>query len=299
MVKNITVVMYSDPHQPFYYPGSDVKGAVTVSTDTPKDYDSIGVKLYGRADVQWTVRDGNRSRTYSNIVIYIKRRYILWSKENSPVDKLPRGEHTFPFQYQLPQNIPPSFEGTVGRVRYEIRVKVVRSGLLKANHKASTFLAVREHADLLRLCMEPRMYDKSSRVSCLCFNFGSINMTCNVPRTGFSPGDVIPLGVHIENLTTKIVYIQALLKRYDIYIARGGSTNRPRGQFCSVNSPPIQAGEIASYDTHQTLQIPEEAPATIRNCSCISVEYTLVIRAIIPMAPNVKVKIPIVVQSNS
>jgi 16S rRNA A1518/A1519 N6-dimethyltransferase RsmA/KsgA/DIM1 with predicted DNA glycosylase/AP lyase activity len=223
----------------------------------------------------------------------------LWTKVTSPVGWLPRGEHTFPFQYQLPQNIPPSFEGTVGSVRYEIRAKVVRSGLLKANHRASTFLAVREHADLLRLCMEPRMYDKSSRVSCLCFNFGSINMTCNVPRTGFSPGDVIPLSVHIENLTTKIIHIKAFLKRYDIYFASGGRTNRLRMRFHSVNSPPIQAGEITSYDTHQTLQIPEEVSATIRNCSCISVEYTLVIRAVIPMASNVTVKISIVVQPNS
>jgi hypothetical protein len=54
MVKNITVVVYSDPDQPFYYPGSDVKGAVTVSTDTPKNYDSIVVKLYGKANVHWT-----------------------------------------------------------------------------------------------------------------------------------------------------------------------------------------------------------------------------------------------------
>jgi sporulation-control protein spo0M len=299
MVKNITVVVYSDPHQPFYYPGSDVKGAVTVSTDTPKDYDRIVVKLYGRADVQWTEGSGDNSTTYSNNVTYIKQRYILWSKENSPVGELPMGEHTFPFQYQLPQNIPPSFEGIVGRVRYEIRAKVVRIGLLKANHRASTFLAVREHAELMRLCVEPQMCDKSSRVSCLCFNFGSINMTCNVPRTGFSPGDAIPLSAHIENLTTKIIYIQALLKRYDIYIARGGNKNRPRKQYRLVNSPSIQAGEITSFDTHQSLKIPEEVPATLKSCSCISVEYALVIRAVIPMAPNVKVKIPIVVQPDS
>jgi hypothetical protein len=71
MVKNITVVVYSDPDQPFYYPGSYVKGAVTVSTDTPKDYDSIVVKLYGRANVHWTESDNSgghhSSRTYSNI----------------------------------------------------------------------------------------------------------------------------------------------------------------------------------------------------------------------------------------
>jgi hypothetical protein len=98
-------------------------------------------------------------------VIYIKQRYILWSKGNSPVGELPKGEHTFPFQYQLPQNIPPSYESIVGRVQYEIRAKVVRirSGLLKAKYKASTFIAVREHADLLRLCMEPQMYNKSHR----------------------------------------------------------------------------------------------------------------------------------------
>jgi hypothetical protein len=179
------------------------------------------------------------------------------------------GKHTFPFQYLLPQNIPPSYETIIGRVQYMIVAKVVRSGLLKFNHRASTFLAVREHTDLMRSRMKPRMYKKSRQVSCLCFNFGSINMTYNMPRTGFSPGDVIPLSVHIENLTTKVIHIKAFLKRSDIYYLRGGQKERLKKRFHLVNSPPIQAGEITSYDTHQTLQIPEEAPATIRNCSCI------------------------------
>ena len=62
-----------------------------------------------------------------------------------------------------------------------------------------------------------------------------------------------------------------------------------------MTSAPIYAGEITSFDC-QSVQIPPEVPATIRSCSCISVEYTVVIRAVIPLMPSVTMKIPVVVQ---
>ena len=37
-------------------------------------------------------------------------------------DKIPGGSHTWPFQFTLPRNIPSSFEGTVGWVRYSLKV---------------------------------------------------------------------------------------------------------------------------------------------------------------------------------
>ena len=300
MSKRIGIVLY-DPHQPYYYPGSYVNGAVVVTTDEPKDYSRIDVKLYGRAHVHWTSSSGTgenrQTQSYSNNVIYILQTYFLWKKEDSPTGKLPMGVHTFPFQYQLPQDIPRSFESAIGQIRYEIMVEIVRSGLLKANYKASTLLNIGEHADLVRLYMEPQMCDTSSTVSCLCFNFGSVNMTCNVPRTGFNPGDTIPFGAHIENLTTKKVHIQTFLRSETTFTAHGGRTNIKRYHYFLLTHPPIQAGGIASLEG-QSLQIPPDVPSTLRNCHCISIEYMLVIKALISFAPDVSLKIPIVIQHN-
>ena len=200
------------------------------------------------------------------------------------------------FQHHLPDNIPPSFEGFSGTVRYEIRAKIVQKGLLKVSHEVKAFLMVRERPDLTGLWMQPQVFDKASRVNCLCFNFGSMSMICNMPRTAFSPGDTIPISVHIENLTTKKVCISAFLQRKDTFTAHFGHEGYLRKQFSpSVTSAPIHAGEITSFDG-QSVQIPPEVPATTRSCSCISVEYTVVIRAVIPLMPSVTMKIPVVVQ---
>lgn len=136
---------------------------------------------------------------------------------------------------------------------YEIRAKIVQNRWLKADHEFIAVLNVKEHADLMRLCMEPRLFDKATRVHFLFFNFGSINMACNMPQTGFFPGDTIPISVHIENLTTKIIHIRAYLRRKDMftayhaYHARQIGKRMKKKQFPFLVSPPIQAGEITSF----------------------------------------------------
>lgn len=46
---------------------------------------------------------------------------IIFNLDNNSEDAnnpLPAGQHTFPFQLQLPQDLPPSFEGAYGYIRY-------------------------------------------------------------------------------------------------------------------------------------------------------------------------------------
>ena len=306
MVKGIKIILYNQVDH--YFPGSEVSGAVVVTTDKPKEYSSIVVKLFGRADVHWTEERGSgedrTTESFTNQDTYIKQRLVLWSRETAPLGELPIGEHTFPFQYQLPEDIPrsfessPTFEGSRGKIRYEIRAKIVQDHLLKINHRASTFLAVREQLDLRGLCMEPQTFDKASQVNCLCFNFGSMNMMCNMPCTGFSPGDTIPISVHIENLTTKNIRVRAVLQRQEVYTSYSGRTNRPIIQCSVTTSPQIRAGEITSFEG-RSLQIHPEVSETLRSCSCISVEYAVVVTAIVPLALNVSMMIPIVIQQSS
>ena len=44
---------------------------------------------------------------------------------------------------------------------------------------------------------------------------------------------------------------------------------------------------------------PPGVPETLRSCSCISVEYAVVVTAIVPLAPNVTMTIPVVIQQSS
>ena len=77
MVKGIKIILYNQEYDlDHYFPGSEVSGAVVVTTDKPKEYSSIVVKLFGRADVLWTEQRGSGENqttvSFTNQDTYIK-----------------------------------------------------------------------------------------------------------------------------------------------------------------------------------------------------------------------------------
>lgn len=56
------------------------------------------------------------------------------------------GLHTFPFSYNLPHNIPSSFEHRIGKVRYSIKAILHRPW--KFDHKISKQLTINTPFDL-------------------------------------------------------------------------------------------------------------------------------------------------------
>ncbi len=164
MVKDIKLLLDSIHHSP----GSTVQGKLIVSVDKPKNYHSIVVKLWGGAKVHWTETTGTGEHretcTYSNSETYIDVEIAVWKLENSPTGDLPIGEHCFPFSFQLHQNMPPSFEGECGQVRYEVKSRIVQSGLINAVTKSKHAIKGRlivegpgttPNPDIQRLYYEP------------------------------------------------------------------------------------------------------------------------------------------------
>lgn len=295
MVKAIKIVVHNDGDHHHHHPGSDVKGEVVVTLDEPKEYSKLTVKLIGEAEVTWTVVTGvgdERTETeYNNKVKYIKKRDVLWTKESS---ELTAGENSFPFTIKLPKDAAPSFKGQHGEVEYKIKAKLTEGKDTKHKAKKVHVTVAEDGADLMRSCMEPQTFDKDAQVRLLCFNFGTMSMICKLPRTGFSPGEAIPIDVHVENQSTKIVNIQAILLRKDTFTSKQGRRKYLRNELTSIDSPPIQPGEITDFEG-KSVQISRDVPPTMKSCSCISVEYTLVINADVPWAPDVSIKIPIAI----
>lgn len=60
-----------------------------------------------------------------------------------------RGDHKFPFTFVLPPELPTSFEGQYGFVRYTIKVTIERSW--KFDHEYKFPVTVLEHFDLNRI----------------------------------------------------------------------------------------------------------------------------------------------------
>ena len=110
-----------------YYPGQEVSGSIQIVVREPKWYQYVGVGLEGKGRVRWTEthstsRGGDgRTITYSDNETYVDLIFIVWGNKEAPQPtKLDPGTSTFPFQFTIPPNCPPTFDSQTGRIHYRL-----------------------------------------------------------------------------------------------------------------------------------------------------------------------------------
>ena len=164
--------------------------------------------LRGYADVRWSEssRTGdNRTVTYHSHEDFIYQSITLWSRENALNHEFSPGSYQFPFALSLQSSgrpLPPSFEGTVGHIRYEIEATIVKVSALKQNKRITARIAVTSVVDpnIVPNVRLPKVLQVEKTLCCLCCASGPICLTARVPRTGFCIiQDAIPFEVDIEN----------------------------------------------------------------------------------------------------
>ena len=137
-----------------FFSGEVVNGQVIVDLTDQKKFRKIKLELVGRGEVHWTETrrisrrdsDGNtRSETvtdhYRNSERYFQQEVVLHQGPG-----LPPGLHVLPFSLMLPPNLPSSFEGQHGNVRYFLKADIVRDW--KWNHKVKQHIMVNGILDL-------------------------------------------------------------------------------------------------------------------------------------------------------
>ena len=291
MVKPIKIIL----DDPYYYPGSVVKGSVLVSADKPKQYVKISIEILGFARAKWT--ESNGSRTYTlieNTLRYIEQKCVLWSRERSPTGNLPAGEHSFPFSVQLPYQAPPSFKSFTGKIVYQMEAKITPRSLFNINSHAKVTLDVRSH--IPSICMRPKDEELDSRLTfCCCYNFGQVIVNCSIPRSGYVTQEAIPISMEIDNQSNKNIYIHASISKIVEYKSGRDQTKTCRSCNLSVSkSQSIPPGTTSLLE--KLLNIPRKLPVSITNCPVLSVNYFLVIQAnASTIGSSETMKIPIVI----
>ena len=125
-----------------YFGGQTIWGKVVISSNTKMtNIENIRVKLTGFADVHWTEFNDEHVYHYRNHEEYLKNEIVIHN------GYLPVGLHAFPFSFILPANLPSSFEGQHGHVRYYVETKLVRSGFFTLTKKKQ-FVTINSLVDL-------------------------------------------------------------------------------------------------------------------------------------------------------
>ena len=245
------------PPNGVYFPGMTVSGTVILVTDDSdelKDYKNIEVRIVGDADVYWTethtTGSGENQRTstvtYHSHETYIDTFVRVWDNETCGGSSFPVGSHPFPFSLQLVgNNLPPSYEGTVGRIRYTLTSKIVKSGLLKRNKTCEAVLTVARVVDINTPSLQrQKAMEVQKTICCLCCASGPIVITARIPRSGYCTAtDAIPLEVVIENGSNRNIRNVASLRKVVQYTARG------HHRYDSVKLASIFSDRITAHDS--------------------------------------------------
>ncbi|XP_043096230.1 arrestin domain-containing protein 3-like [Puntigrus tetrazona] len=285
--------------------GDIVEGRVVLEVTKEIKADSFFVKLTGDADVRWTEGSGDDETTYSDHERYFKlKQYFIQENSKKGISEknttlldgetygpvIRPGSHVFPFTFQLPQqNMPPSFKGFHGWVKYVLTVKLSRPW--KSTSSTCTELNFVQRNDGTNdHLLQPQSGTQDKKMKL--FGSGKMSMAVTTEKTGYVQGETIRVFVDIDNSSSRDIKLKYSLKQQQTFIA-GRSTNRGHKDIVKETRDRIPSGEKSKFILDMIL--PPDLTVTIENCRIIKVQYELKVYLDVSFASDPEVKFPVVI----
>ncbi|XP_072521180.1 arrestin domain-containing protein 3-like [Salminus brasiliensis] len=304
-IKELT--LHYDPvnEQNTFTNGDAVEGRVFLEVSKEANISCFYIKCKGDADVRWTERHHDRNHTYHSHERYFKLKQVFIQDPSKPAQTEPNvilvtgetysnvvrpGRHVFPFSFQLPHgNMPPSFKGHHGSIKYILEVTLDRSWKLDQTAKAEINFVPKIEASGPLMNPQSGATDKKMKL----FTSGSVSLRATVDRMAYALGDVIRVSTNIDNSSSRELKLKYSLEQKQIFFAQGNSTRSSRTIFKVAGDPvPIGTKQIVNTD----LQIPANLELTV-NCGIIKVEYVLKVYLDVPYASDPEIKFPVTIFS--
>ncbi|KAL6465485.1 hypothetical protein MHYP_G00256180 [Metynnis hypsauchen] len=282
--------------------GDVLQGRVFLEVAKEAKIDCFYVKCKGDADVSWTERHNDRNHTYHSHERYFKLKQVFIEDPSKPARNEPNviisagetysnvvrpGRHVFPFSFQLPHgNMPPSFKGYYGSVKYILEVRLDRSWKMDRTAKAEINFAPRLCAGVNSMSPQSAAIDKKMKF----FTSGSASMRATIDKMGYMQGDVIRISTNVDNSSSRELKLKYSLEQKQVFYAQGRSKYSSKTIFKVVGDPvPNGSKQIVNTD----LKIPPNLELTVASCSIIKVEYILKVYLDVPYASDPEIKFPV------
>jgi len=269
-----------------YFPGQTVTGKVDFWINRNKKVTSISLVASAEARVRWIVRrSGGKKRRSRRIVYESQEAYFTqkiqfvggvgYSFEMTPFN------YVYPFSFTLPQQLPSSFEGTYGCVRFTLKAAVERP-----NAKPHVYIlpfTVNGISDLNYNppALQPIDMHKSKRLWCCCCASGRIKARVWTEHAGVVPGQTLYLKMDIDNQSgRRLQSVTVKLIQFVRYIGR-------RRDWLSTSTQHRETSNILLEKTLDKTQvedwsnigikIPPVVPSDLPYCNIIHVHYQVLV----------------------
>ncbi|ODN02196.1 Arrestin domain-containing protein 3 [Orchesella cincta] len=290
-----------------YFPGQMVSGRVVIRANSEKNTQGLKLKFEGKASVHWseekTERTGSGNdatdrkvtKNFDDSDNFFDFKNYLLGDGRSDV-KIPPGESSYPFSFQLPlMNLPSSYVGQHGKVEYLLEANVKRSW--KFDYNAKQFITVNSIVDLNNdpQAAESGDWKTSKTFCCLCCASGPLDMHVRLKNKGFVPGEIIGLEVEINNLSTRgINDISTQLVQEATFFAQSSKNQSFKPIIDMKRSQGVDPGDSDIWRAE--LLVPPVPPTKLGGCRIIDVQYVLKVEAHVSgVAFNLKHSCPIVI----
>lgn len=272
-----------------YASGETVTGNVIVDVVKEKQIRGLSFSTQGVARVHWTEsesvkdpqgRNITRTKHFTNSEEYFHFKYnIIGTQRSDSRTQIPVGYHKYSFNFQLPHNIPSSFEHDLGHIRYTVKASIDRPW--KFDHESKAAFTVISSLDLnmhRQKCLG--IDDEVTENFCCfcCIHQGSLLLQIKVPTSGYVPGQTISTLFEYTNTSNRVRITKISTKITQKLKFYATSPHRStRTQTIDVASTKNSGPFSTNGQSATELLVPPTPPSYLEFCGIIDLDYKLVL----------------------
>ncbi|XP_063422235.1 arrestin domain-containing protein 17-like [Mytilus trossulus] len=250
-----------------YFPGDIVAGNLVLELWSPMQVEELKLTLSGEAKIPyWNTTDSFRS-SYER---YFKQSVVILESVEEIKDghDVQEGVNKYPFTFELPPNLPTSFENSNVYVRY-----LSEATLVTHIHDrwicSNKVITVISHLDLNEIDNIDGPCEKQivKNLCCLCCTTGPVTGILRLDRTGYIPGESINVNVEIMNMSRYTCNIEVIGIQTLSYTKMTDTAKL----FCRSVHREVHPGD--SDMVSEELFIQPNPPSGLTGCRIISIDY--------------------------
>lgn len=255
-VKDLVLVIKLHNDHKVYYAGEKLSGEIDLPTVEPDVIQKIVLHFTGFSRVKWITKSDKLGKK----IVHVNQSEVLEARN---------------FCFPVPVNIPSSFEGKYGFVRYKIKAKVYFT-VSNENLTAKRYIPVMSVLNLNDISWVKNKFslEVGKRLGFFKCKQGPLIASVRCENSGFVPGQVVAFDIHIENYTKRFIsnlFLEIIrmeeFKSNDPFVG-----TRKIVHVCKK----VDFGDVGDVDERNIrslIQIPLLTPTGMRTSKLIDTQY--------------------------
>ncbi|KAJ3261339.1 Arrestin domain-containing protein 4 [Boothiomyces macroporosus] len=289
-----------DNQRTLFLPGQKVEGFVNLQLSAPTNITLLRARITGKVTTHLQKGNAGISNENSTITMFKDFNNLIGDGNMNTVPiEIEAGEHVYPFEFRLPPtNLPASFEGPFGSVKYMITAVLLKSGYKKQTVSSEIVVPSTRDVGASELA-ESVSIKKDGYAGLLFWRSGYFSVTASIPKGGFTSEEIAPITLDIVNhsnhgLILHSVYLKQKVTYITIDRTRGPRTERIHRLNYSEEFPP------SIREINRLIQFPIP-PSSIMNpdidTSILKVQhfFDIKIQSGARFSSIIKIQLPVVV----